>query len=119
MIQFLSAGVTFHYATGRPETPVIGAVYRPEGAYYEPIQGPINSERLPDFVRVDATLSYFLPFGDSNSAVFYFSVSNVLDRANAVRLEYSRDYSERRLRTSDYRRFIYFGVGLSIGSLGT
>jgi len=119
VIQFLSAGVTFHYATGRPETPVIGAVYRPEGAYYEPIQGPINSERLPDFVRVDATLSYFLPFGDSNSAVFYFSVSNVLDRANAVRLEYSRDYSERRLRTSDYRRFIYFGVGLSIGSLGT
>lgn len=117
LIQFLSGGLTLRYATGRPVTPVIGAVYRQQG-YYEPIQGPINSERLPDFVRLDGTLSYFLPFGEANSAAFYFAISNLLDRANPIRYEYSPDYSERRLKTTNYRRFIYFGVAVSLGSLG-
>lgn len=119
LIGFLSAGSMFRYATGRPETPVIGAVPQEGGAYYLPIQGPVNSYRLTAFSRLDATLSYFLPFGDLNSAVFYISLTNVLDRANAAGVEYSKDYSVSRLRLTDYRRFIYFGVSLSLGSLRT
>ncbi|MBM4169460.1 MAG: TonB-dependent receptor [Ignavibacteria bacterium] len=119
VIQFLSASLTFRYATGRPVTPVIGAVHHADRGFYEPISGPINSERLPEFIRLDGGLSYFLPFGESNAATFYLAVSNLLNRANPIRYEYSPDYSERRLKTSEYRRFFYFGVAVSFGSLDT
>jgi hypothetical protein len=86
--------------------------------YFEPIQGPINSERMPDFIRLDASFGYFLPFGDLNSATFYFAISNLLDRANPVGYKYSADYSRRCLITTDYRRSVYFGVAISFGSYG-
>jgi hypothetical protein len=118
LIQFISLGLTLHFASGKPVTPIISAI-QPAGVdYYEPVQGLINSERLPEFIRLDASLGYFLPFGDSSSAMFYFAVSNLLDRDNPVDYEYSADYSQRRLRTTDYRRSIYFGVALSFGSYG-
>ncbi|HUI29636.1 MAG TPA: TonB-dependent receptor [Candidatus Acidoferrales bacterium] len=118
LIQFLSCGLTFRYATGRPVTPIIGAIQIPGENYFEPIQGHINSERLPDFVRLDASLGYFMPFGDSNSATFYFAVSNLMNRDNPIDYEYSPDYSQKHLRTTDYLRSIYFGVVLSFGSYG-
>jgi len=118
IIQFFSGGLTFRFATGRPATPIVGAIEEENGAYYVPIEGPVGSQRYPDFARLDGTLSYFLPYGGSNSATFYFAVANLLDRPNPVLYEYSLDYSQRKLRTTDYRRSIYFGVALSIGSLG-
>jgi hypothetical protein len=118
LIQFLSLGLTFRYATGRPVTPIVGAIHGVGAEYYEPIQGPVNSERLPNFVRLDMSLGYFLPFGDSNSTMFYFAVSNLLDRDNPSGYEYSADYSQRYLKTTDYRRSIYFGVAISFGSYG-
>lgn len=117
LMPFMSASMTFRYATGRPVTPIIGAVRHPGKDYYTPIYGPINSQRLPPFVRLDGGLSYFLPFGTSSAATVYGAVSNLLDRANGVRYEYSPDYSERRLRTSDYRRLFYVGASVSVGSL--
>ena len=94
LTQQLSVGLTFRCATGAPVTPVAGAI-RADGAdYYEPIQGPLNSERMPASIRLDATLSYFQPFGESNSVIFYLGVTNVLNRANAVRYEYSADYTQ-------------------------
>jgi hypothetical protein len=118
LIQFLSLGLTIRCATGRPVTPIVGAIYVVGAEYYEPIQGPVNSERLPNFVRLDMSLGYFLPFGESNSATFYVAVSNILNQANPVRYEYSADYSQRHLRTTDYQRSIYFGAMISFGSIG-
>ncbi|MGD1046179.1 MAG: TonB-dependent receptor [Bacteroidota bacterium] len=118
VIQFLSLGLTFRYATGIPVTPIAGAIHDVGAEYYEPIQGPVNSERLPNFVRLDMSLGYFLPFGESNSATFYVAVSNVLNQANPVRYEYSADYSQRYLKTTDYQRSIYFGTMISFGSYG-
>ncbi len=118
LIQFLNLGITFKYATGRPFTPIVGAIKTAGADYYVPVQGPVNSERLPDFIRLDISLGYFLPFGDSNSATFYLAVSNLLDYNNPVDYEYSADYSQRHLRTTDYRRFVYFGAVISLGSYG-
>jgi hypothetical protein len=118
LIQFLSLGMTLRYATGRPVTPIASAIREVGGEYYEPIQGRVNSERLPDFVRLDVSLGYFLPFGESNSATFYVAVSNVLNQSNPVSYEYSNDYSRRHLRTTDYLRSIYFGTIVSFGSYG-
>ncbi|NUO81433.1 hypothetical protein HUU05_15255, partial [candidate division KSB1 bacterium] len=62
------------------------------------------------FQRLDASLSYYLPYGKGHAATFYLAVSNVLNRSNVLDYEYSADYSTRTLRTTNYRRFIYFGV---------
>lgn len=110
VIQFLSTGLTYRIATGRPITPIAVALRNEEFGFYEPIEGPVNSERLPSFQRLDASLSYYLPYGKGHAATFYLAVSNVLNRSNVLDYEYSADYSTRTLRTTNYRRFIYFGV---------
>jgi vitamin B12 transporter len=118
VVSLLSLAFTFRYATGLPVTPIVGAIRSDRGEYYEPVEGNVNAERLPDFIRLDATLAYFQPFGEANAATFYIAVTNLLNRPNPVAYEYSQDYTERRLRTTDYRRFIYFGLSLSLGTLG-
>ena len=118
LIQFLNFGMTLRYATGRPVTPIVGAIQEVGAEYYEPIQGHVNSERLPNFVRLDMSLGYFMPFGESNSETFYVAISNVLNQANPVSYEYSADYSQRHLKTTDYQRSIYFGTMISLGSYG-
>ncbi len=118
VVSLLSLAFTFRYATGLPVTPITGAVRSARGEYYEPIEGHVNTERLPAFIRLDATLAYFQPFGEANAVTFYMAVTNLLNRPNPVAYEYSQDYTERRLRTTDYRRFIYFGLSLSLGTMG-
>ena len=114
LVGFLSSGLTFRHATGRPVTPVVGALAEGNGSYFLPIEGSVGSERLPDFRRLDASLSYFLPFGEGHNITFYFSVGNVLNQANVIDYEYSADYTERGERTTNYRRFIYFGTTLNL-----
>jgi vitamin B12 transporter len=118
VVSLLSIAFTFRYATGIPVTPIVGAIRSEHGGYYQPVEGNVNAERLPDFIRVDATLAYFQPFGDANSVTFYIAVTNLLNRPNPVAYEYSADYTLRHLRTTDYRRFIYFGASLSLGTPG-
>jgi len=110
LIQFLSGGLTYRFATGRPITPIAGAIRNEEFGFYIPISGPLNSERLPSFQRLDASLNYYLPHGNGNSTTFYFAVSNLLNRSNVLDYDCSPDYSSRTPRTTNYRRFIYFGV---------
>lgn len=117
LIQFLSAGVTYRYATGRPFTPVIDVVPAEEGAFYLPIEGNVGSERLPDFQRVDASLSYYLPFGKGHNVTFYLAISNLLNRVNVLDYEYALDYSTRTARTSNYRRFVYLGVAINFNKI--
>ena len=114
LIGFLSSGLTFRHATGRPVTPVVGALAEGNGSYFLPIEGAVGSERLPDFQRLDASLSYFLPFGEGHNITFYFSVGNLLNQANVIDYEYSADYTERGERTTNYRRFLYFGTTLNL-----
>lgn len=109
----VSAGMTYRYATGRPFTPVTDAVLAEEGSYYLPVEGAVGSERLPDFQRLDANLSYYLPFGRGHNATIYLALSNLLNRVNVLDYEYNLDYSKRRERRSNYRRFVYFGVAVN------
>ncbi|HYE58484.1 MAG TPA: hypothetical protein VD948_08255, partial [Rhodothermales bacterium] len=105
--------LTFRYATGRPVTPVIG-VEKVDGVpYYLPIEGEVGSERQPAFQRLDAQFTYRVPL-DRHTATLYLSLQNALGRANVSRYEYSADYQERSERTTNYRRFVYFGVMLNL-----
>lgn len=111
--QYFSLGFTYRYATGRPITPIVDAVSQQPYNYYLPIEGPVNSERLPSFQRLDTSLSYFVPFGFGNAAVFYLSVSNIFNRKNILTYDYNPDYSVRTPRVTNYSRFVYFGVSIT------
>jgi hypothetical protein len=106
-------GGTYRYTTGRPFTPVVGTERLGAGALL-PVDGPVGSARLPAYHRIDLQVSYYWPFNRSQNVVVYAALNNVLDRANAVDVAYSPDYSERRYRTTDYRRSVYFGLTLTL-----
>jgi len=112
LIHYLSGGFTYRYATGRPITPVTGAIPGAGGTYYLPVEGPVGSERLPAFKRLDTDFSYYLPFGRESAVILYLGISNLLNRANVLDYEYSVDFTERRERRTHYHRFIYFGATL-------
>ncbi len=114
IVHTLSGGLTLKYATGRPITPVVDAIPTAGKSYYLPIEGPIGSERLPSFQQIDGQLSYVLFFGTGHRAVFYLAVNNLLSRANVLDYDYSIDYTQRQLRTSLFRRSIYFGTTVSL-----
>ena len=110
IIRTLSVGLTLKYASGRPVTPIAGAVPVEGRGYYLPVEGPVGSERLPSFQQLDGQVSYLLFFGSGHEAVFYLAINNLLDRANVLDYDYSIDYSRRQPRNSLFRRFIYFGT---------
>lgn len=114
LLPFLNFGCTYRYATGRPITPITSAEKNQDFDFYLPIEGPVNSQRLPSFQRLDTNLSFYYPYGRNNFAVFYLSVANVLNRENILGYDYSADYSSRTPRATNYLRFIYFGITTTI-----
>ena len=114
IVRTLSAGLTLKYATGRPITPIVGAVPVTDKSYYLPVEGPVGSERLPSFQQIDGQLSYVHFFGSGHQAVFYLAVNNLLSRANVLDYDYSIDYTQRQPRTTLFRRSIYFGTSVSL-----
>ena len=114
IVRTLSGGLTLRYATGRPITPIVGAVPVIDKSYYLPVEGPIGSERLPSFQQIDGQLSYVHFFGSGHQAIFYLAVNNLLNRANVLDYDYSIDYAQRQPRTTFFRRFIYFGTTVSL-----
>ena len=114
IVRSLSGGLTLRYATGRPITPIVGAVPVANKSYYLPVEGPVGSERLPSFQQIDGQLSYVHFFGSGHQAVFYLAVNNLLNRANVLDYDYSIDYTQRQPRTTLFRRSIYFGTTVSL-----
>jgi len=114
LVNALSGGLTFRYATGRPITPIVDAVPAADKSYYLPVEGPVGSQRLPPFQQLDGQLSYVLFFSGGHQAVFYLAVNNLLNRTNVLDYDYSIDYTQRQPRTSFFRRSIYFGTTVSL-----
>ncbi len=114
IVRTLSGGLTLKYATGRPITPIVGAVPATDKSYYLPVEGPVGSERLPSFQQINGQLSYVHFFNAGHQAVFYLAVNNLLNRANVLDYDYSIDYTQRQPRTTLFRRSIYFGTSVSL-----
>jgi len=91
-------GARFRYATGYPRTPVISFYFDSKAGIHEPLFGPLNSIRIPDFVQLDVRVSKRFSLGDSTLEA-YLDVQNVTDRANPEEIVYSPDYSQRRYIT--------------------
>ncbi len=113
VIDQFRVGGTYSYVTGRPFTPVVGTERLESGALL-PVDGPVGGARLPAYHRLDLQVSYFWPFNRQQNVVVYAALNNVLDRANAVDVTYSPDYSTRRCRRTDFRRSVYVGLTLTL-----
>ena len=106
----LSFGAATTYASGRPFTPIVGAELTSTG--YVPRYASINSDRLPPFLRTDASASYRID--DGRTAPTYFAgVSNVFARRNAFEYAYSADFSQRSPVVSAAPRSFYIGFSIS------
>ncbi len=97
-------GFKAKYSTGRPYTPVVGRI-EVEPGIYKPIYGEYNSERYPDYFRLDVRLTkmahlFGYPF------IIYWEIFNITDHENVQGWMYSEDYSERRPDKAIGRMFI-------------
>jgi TonB family protein len=88
-------GVRFRYSTGYPRTPVEGAYYDSRSDTYQPILGPKNSDRLPDFWQLDVRAAKTFKLGPTRLEI-YADVQNVTDRDNSEEVVYSQNYGEKR-----------------------
>ena len=92
--QGFDVGVRFRYATGYPRTPVVGSYFDSRRNLYEPVLGPKNSIRIPDFAQLDVRLSKTFKLAGTKTEV-YADVQNVTNKSNAEELVYNQDYTER------------------------
>jgi hypothetical protein len=90
-------GGRFRYATGNPFTPVASAVQQPDGKWMA-IDGPLLSERLPDFFQLDLRIDHewHRTWGIID---LYIDVQNVTNRGNAEGVTYNNDYTQRSYTT--------------------
>jgi TonB family protein len=89
-----SFGARFRYASGYPRTPVTGAYYDVRGDRFDPLFGPQNSIRLPDFVQLDLRVDRTFPLRGA-ALDLYLEILNVTNHANAEEIVYSASYQQR------------------------
>jgi len=104
-----SLGIRFSYATGLPYTPLAGREWDGFNGVYVPIWGDFYSQRYPSYQRLDINGSKSFTF-QKKLIVFYFGITNVLNRKNILRYEYSSDYSIRNNSYSIFGRSLFVGI---------
>jgi len=107
-------GVNYKFATGRPFTPVIDSRINHLSGIYEPVYGIDNSERFPNYHRLDFRITHLNQLFKKFFAVFYVEALNILDITNLFGYSYSPDYSERnKIKSYFGRRTIVFGAQIT------
>lgn len=101
-------GIRYSYATGLPYTPLAGRVWDGKNNVI-PIWGDPYSARYPSYQRLDINGSKNFTI-QKQMFVFYFGITNVLNRKNILRYEYSSDYSVRNNTYSIFGRSIFIGI---------
>ena len=74
-------------ASGRPDTPVIGATYDADTGGYDAVRGAARSIRIPTFYQLDARAERDWLF-DRWSFGVYIDVINVLNIKNVEAVQY-------------------------------
>ncbi|HTC21512.1 MAG TPA: TonB-dependent receptor plug domain-containing protein [bacterium] len=86
-------GFKWRYSTGLPYTPVVGAVYANSQNVYDPIYGPENSKRFPDYMRLDLSTSLTTVY-DTWQWRVYLEIWNATNNNNVLTYGYSADFSQ-------------------------
>lgn len=106
-------GINAKYATGRPYTPVESSIYRNDLKIFEPIYAATNSERYPDYKRIDLRITHFNQISPGISFVAYMEGLNIFNHQNIFGYTYSPDYTEKKEIKSYFgRRMLVFGFML-------
>jgi hypothetical protein len=101
-------GLRWTHTSGRPFTPVVGAVWDPAREVWHPVYGAHGSALMPAYDRMDLRLMriFSLPrvqgMPASGACVAYLEAMNLLATDNVLRYVYNFDYSRR------YPDFSYF-----------
>lgn len=90
-----NVGARFRYASGNPRTPVVGSSYDARNDRFDPIFGPQNTTRLPDFWQLDLRVDRTFVLGAHYRLLAYVDLQNVTYRKNAEEYFYSGDYARR------------------------
>lgn len=83
----LEVGVRFRYVTGNPTTPVTGALRDLSTQSWTPAQGPLYSDRLPDFHQLDLRIDKTWIFNRWKLGM-YLDLQNLYNRVNTDQLVY-------------------------------
>jgi TonB family protein len=86
-------GTRLQVASGRPDTPVIGATYDADEGDYNPIRGDTRSIRTPTFVQLDVRAEKTWLF-ENWSLGLYIDVINATNRKNTEAVQYDYRYRE-------------------------
>jgi TonB family protein len=84
-------GARYQYASGRPETPVIGATYNADTGEYDAVIGPSRSRRVADFSQLDVRIEHTWLY-KTWSLGLYLDVINVLNTKNTEATDYDYRY---------------------------
>ncbi len=87
-------GLRFQLVSGNPATPLIGGYFDNDYDTYLPIPGPVNSERLPLYHRLDLRVDYTWAFSAWALTVF-LDVQNVYNYEPVEGIRYNYDFTER------------------------
>lgn len=106
-------GIRYSFATGLPFTPLAGREWNESDNVFIPIWGDPYSQRYPSYHRLDINGSKNLNF-INRFIVLYFGITNLLNRKNILRFEYSSDYSVQNNSYSIFGRTIFVGLYIPI-----
>ncbi|MDC8770156.1 TonB-dependent receptor plug domain-containing protein [Roseateles albus] len=84
-------GAKWSYHSGNLFTPVVGTGTHPDGRV-KPIYGELNSERLPNYHRLDLRVDQVV----SPTLSFYYELLNAYAQKNISGYTYTADYKKRR-----------------------
>jgi outer membrane receptor for ferrienterochelin and colicin len=102
-------GIRFSYATGLPFTPLVGREWDTGTSAFIPIWGDPYSRRYPSYQRLDINGSRDFVI-QKRLLVFYFGITNLLNRKNILRYEYSSEYTVQSNSYSIFGRSIFVGI---------
>ncbi|MBI4652032.1 TonB-dependent receptor, partial [Candidatus Desantisbacteria bacterium] len=85
---------TLHLNSGRPYTPIIGRNYDSASSTWKPIEGSINSARLPFNHRLDLKFSRHF-YASTYTNTFYFEFLNAYNAQNVYDYKWNEDYSKK------------------------
>ncbi len=88
-------GLRFQLVSGNPITPIMGGVFDADSDNYLPLPGPINSERLPLYHRLDIRVDYTWAFRRWALSLF-LDLQNAYNHQSIEGVDYNYDYTERR-----------------------
>jgi TonB family protein len=86
-------GGRFRYATGNPQTPIVGSIKDDLTDTFVPLFGPVNSRRLPAFAQLDVRVDKVWTFNNW-SLDLYLDIQNVTNTRSVEGTAYSYNYAQ-------------------------